>query len=185
MNDSKLGFATKSADIYFQQFLKAYIQNDCHLICVRTPITKVLQIESIRSSHCKIVNGTTLSIQDHDNADVLTVDVASFEKIEWFTIPSSIIKVIQITLKNDRNPIVLAKGNCSDESLDFWFDGLRLFLGIEPSTNSSNRKLKIFQDAINYSSILNNTIEEPVIPPPPSSTNYPPSPKMPVILAKK
>ncbi|OHS97766.1 hypothetical protein TRFO_35941 [Tritrichomonas foetus] len=187
MNENQLAFTTEDPMVYFQKFLTSYIQNDCRLIYLHTPVTKAIQIESASVLHC-IFDATTSTVKIKPmNMEIVSYPISSFDKIEWQELLSSKkpLKIIHITVKDDKNPVNLAVGGQGkQELLDFWYDGLRLHLGFEPSTESSQKKIKIFQDAVSYATMAEN-IKEPEIPPPPSSLNFAASPSMPVIMAKK
>ena len=147
--------------VYFEKFLSSFIQNDSRLVFLRTAVTK-------------------------QETQPIQIPVNNLEKIDWLELSSGkkTVKVIQITLKDDKTPIILGAGHSNQEVLDFWYDGLRLLLQQQPSTESSIKKIAVFERAVRYAQIAFN-VEEPVIPPPPQSLDYPPPPKMPVILAKK
>lgn len=173
--------------VYFEKFLSSFIRNDSRLVFLRTPVTKLSQIESSSASYVIYApSKRMLQIQTKQETQPIQIPVDNFDKIEWLELSAGkrIVKVIQITLKDDKIPIILGAGHSSQEVLDFWYDGLRLLLRLQPSTESSAKKIAVFERAVNYAQIAFN-VEEPVIPPPPSSLDYPTPPKMPVILAKK
>lgn len=173
--------------VYFEKFLESFIRNDSRLVFLRTPVTKLSQIESASASYVIYVPPKRmLQIQTKQESQPIQIPVDNFDKIEWLELTSGkkAAKVIQITLKDDRTPVILGAGHSTQEVLDFWYDGLRMLLGQQPSTESSNKKIAVFERAVNYARIALD-VEEPTIPPPPQSLDYPPPQKMPVILAKK
>lgn len=173
--------------VYFEKFLSSFIQNDSRLVFLRTAVTKLSQIESASASYVIYVpSKRMLQVQTKQETQPIQIPVNNLEKIDWLELSSGkkTVKVIQITLKDDKTPIILGAGHSNQEVLDFWYDGLRLLLQQQPSTESSIKKIAVFERAVRYAQIAFN-VEEPVIPPPPQSLDYPPPPKMPVILAKK
>lgn len=160
-----------------QAYLLALIQEDHDFVFLRQSISRVNQITSAKPVTCRIspLNNCLLVRQDINS--IKSYPLSNFDQIQWGLIDSNTrIRYINISLKNDKNPIVLYG---PAEIMELWFDGLKLALNsnnIEnPSilgeiTNASLDKIDMFTKALSHANInRNSTIE---IPPPPPNFHF-------------
>jgi hypothetical protein len=173
----------------FEQYLKALIQKPRLFVFLRQAVGRCSQIENARhfpcsysaadsALHVKPEEGSSrttrfsviVSTADRANADFTrdrtkTFLLSSFEKIEWGSVSgqSGSLKYINITVKDDRNPIVL---HGPTEIMELWYDGLRLIHSQAPvETAASNAKIEVFTKAVGFAAMTRPTImDDPPLP---------------------
>lgn len=160
-----------------QAYLIAFIQEDNEFFFSRQSITRINQITSAKPVACRFspLNNCLLVRQEANSLKSYSLN--NFDQIQWGQLDSnSKVKYINISLKNDKNPIVL---HGSTEIMELWFDGLKLILNsknienpgiLGEITNSSLDKIDIFTKALSHANINRNSIFE--IPPPPPNFHF-------------
>jgi hypothetical protein len=178
----------------FEQYLKALIQKPRLFAFLRQTVGRCSQIENARQYPCNfnladnslhvkpeeatarttrfsmIVSSGEKPSADGTREKEKIFPASSFERIEWGNVSgqSGTMKFINITVKDDRAPLIL---HGPTEILELWFDGLRLVQGqAQVETAASNAKLEIFKKAVGFAAMTRPTIVED--PPLPADYNF-------------
>ena len=160
-----------------QAYLFAIIQKDYNFAFLRQPVTRINQLTSAKPISCRYSPLNNCLLVRQEGSSLKSYHLDNFDQIQWGHIESNIkIKYICITLKNDKNPIILYGPK---EIMELWYDGLQLTLTNQNTdipciqgviTDSSLDKIDIYTKALSYANINRNTIIK--IPPPPPNYNF-------------
>jgi hypothetical protein len=83
------------------------------------------------------------------------------------------LQYITVNMKNDRNPVIFYSP--SVETLELWYDSLRLLINHAPEMRASLGLIDVFTKALDAAKLAKDLPPEVEIPPPPP-LNYPPIP---------
>ena len=152
---------------YFRKYLNSQVQQPRDFIVLRQA-PKPTAFTSTKYSSCSYIpSESVLKINNESGEKIIQVNM--LEKIEWGTIeaPSGKMKYINITIKGDRSPLII---HGPTETMDLFFDALRLISNDQPITGTAGTKITYFKKAIEISKInLNQDVE---IPPPPTNFDF-------------
>jgi hypothetical protein len=155
---------------YFQKYLAALVQRARPFVFLRQAVSKISHLESGKQYPCSYTpqdKSLHVKVDDADKAFPLE----NFEKIQWQEVSgaSGKLKYIQITLKGDRNPLIL---HGPTEIMELWYDALfslKSETGLTYSA-SSKAKIEVFGKAVHFAAIRRKNVIE--IPPPPTDYNF-------------
>jgi hypothetical protein len=159
----------------FQRYVMGYIQDATPLVFQQSPVVKSGQLEHARPVSCRISFTDSNLVVDSGKV-VVSLSPLGLDAIEWGGVASSggALKYIVLSFKNATDPVILYAS--AIETIELWFDGLRLlFFNAPPETRSSREVMAMFARAIAFAAEITGPPKEPEIPPPPS-LDYPPAP---------
>ncbi|KAH0792212.1 hypothetical protein GPJ56_003738 [Histomonas meleagridis] len=154
---------------YFQKYLNAFIQEPRELVVLRQSVSKSSSLTIKPTQIQYFPQDQTVRIKQEGGDR--SYQINTFDKIEWGEVPgpSGNMKFINISIKGDRNPLIL---HGPSESMEFWYDALQVLhnKNAQPSTPSSLSRMEIFTKATEISKIPPSS--NYTIPPPPPNLKF-------------
>jgi hypothetical protein len=156
---------------YWRKYLFCFIQEPVSLVCVRTPVSKPAHLEGQHPVSCRVnLSDSTLVMDSGRSVVKFEPDTITKGQISTGGHP---LEYITLTMRGDRNPLIFYSPLV--ETLELWYDGLRLLMQQQPETRTSLSLIDIFTKAIDAAKMAKDLPSGVEIPPPPP-LNYPPAP---------
>lgn len=166
MDNSDSNKAQDNAVFYFTKFITAYVAQKRNFTVLRSSVTKSSQLDSQPQSTVRYsISEQSVKVKNEQGKKVYPI--SNYDEIEWGETKGDGKKYIQISIKGERNPLII---HGKTEEMEFLYDGLKLFSHQSVETQSSKDKLEMFRKAVDISKIPDLTNIE--IPPPPGSLNF-------------
>ena len=155
-------------NFYFTKYLRAYIQETRELVVLRQSVSKASAFNTVKPSQVCYTESDAIKIK-MEGTDK-TFPLSSIEKVELDEVsgPFGPVNFISITIKGDRNPLIL---HGPPESMELWCDALSILKGIKCELKpTSQTKMDVFIKAIEF--LKEEQSNDFIIPPPPKNLNF-------------
>ncbi|OHT17405.1 hypothetical protein TRFO_12359 [Tritrichomonas foetus] len=155
--------------VYVYRYLQTLLLERKDFVVLRQSVSRASQLATVKPIKCWCNDRGVLKIGGPISK---SFPASSFESIQWGSIESAStgnVKFIVISLKNDRNPIVL---HGPTEIMELWYDALKVVYLNAPfiETNSAKNKNEMFTKATTFANVQRQMTVE--IPPPPDNYDF-------------